>query len=35
MRYEHIEKQNVESLYAAQKCWNQEDNLKKKRQQQR
>ena len=30
-----IAKQNVESFYAAQQSWNQEENLKKKRQQQR
>ena len=29
-----IAKQNVESFYAAQQSWNQEENLKKKRQQQ-
>ena len=30
-----IAKQNVESFYAAQQTWNQEEDLKKKRQQQR
>ncbi len=35
MRYYQIAKQNVESFYAAQQTWNQEENLKKKRQQQR
>lgn len=35
MRDYQIAKQNVESFYAAQQTWNQEKNLKKKRQQQR
>ena len=35
MRDYQIAKQNVESFYAAQQSWNQEENLKKKRQQQR
>ena len=35
MRDYQIAKQNVESFYAAQQRWNQEENLKKKRQQQR
>lgn len=35
MRDYQIAKQNVESFYAAQKTWNQEEDLKKKRQQQR
>ena len=30
-----IKKQNVESFYAAQKTWDQDEDLKKKRQQQR
>ena len=34
MRDDQIAKQNVESFYAAQQSWNQEENLKKKRQQQ-
>ena len=35
MRDYQIAKQNVESFYAAQQSWNQEEDLKKKRQQQR
>ena len=35
MRNYQIAKQNVESFYAAQQTWNQEEDLKKKRQQQR
>lgn len=35
MRDYQIAKQNVESFYAAQKTWDQEEDLKKKRQQQR
>lgn len=35
MRDYQIAKQNVESFYAAQQTWNQEEDLKKKRQQQR
>ena len=35
MRDYQIAKQNVESFYAAQKTWDQEKDLKKKRQQQR
>ena len=35
MRDYQIAKQNVESFYAAQQIWNQEEDLKKKRQQQR
>lgn len=35
MRDYQIAKQNVESFYAAQQAWNQEKDLKKKRQQQR
>ena len=31
----NLAKQNVESFYAAQKTWDQEEDLKKKRQQQR
>ena len=35
MRDYQIAKQNVESFYASQQTWNQEEDLKKKRQQQR
>ncbi len=35
MRDYQIAKQNVESFYVAQQTWNQEEDLKKKRQQQR
>jgi len=35
MRDYQIAKQNVESFYAVQQTWNQEEDLKKKRQQQR
>lgn len=35
MRDHQIAKQNVEFFYAAQQTWNQEEDLKKKRQQQR
>ena len=35
MRDYQIAKQNVESFYAAQKTWDQEEDLKKKRQHQR
>ena len=35
MRDYQIAKQNVESFYAAQKTWDQEEDLKKRRQQQR
>lgn len=35
MRDYQVAKQNVESFYAAQQSWNQEEDLKKKRQQQR
>ena len=35
MRDYQIAKQNVESFYAAQQSWNQEEDLKKKRQKQR
>ena len=35
MRDYQIAKKNVESFYAAQQTWNQEEDLKKKRQQQR
>ena len=35
MRDYQIAQQNVESFYAAQQTWNQEEDLKKRRQQQR
>lgn len=35
MRDYQIAKQNVESFYASQQTWNQEEDLKKRRQQQR
>lgn len=35
MRDYQIAKQNVESFYATQQTWNQDENLKMKRQQQR